>query len=242
MQIVKKEEPLNSKKPSFDFRNNFISANKKYEIIRVAQENQHMLKRINERSSFYNVAKWERDYEKSQYYKRNHCVYPSIDFYKTQKAFYKYKNESKSMPKSNFPMRSTKYKFFEDYDANDFEGVKNIQSEKKRKEEEEKKRIKKEEENNKPKILYKTQSVFSELGNCNVEFSVQTQKFNVKIESNDHPEKAYACIFDNRESIENIQKYYKKYDEIISDLNYNEEDDLIKFFNEDKPGLEYVRF
>ena len=38
-----------------------------------------MLKRINERSSFYNVAKWERDYEKSQYYKRNHCVYPSID-------------------------------------------------------------------------------------------------------------------------------------------------------------------
>ncbi len=201
-----------------------------------------MLKRINERTSFYNVAKWERDYEKSQYYKRNHCAYPSIDFYKTQKTFYKYKNESKSMPKSNFPMRSTKYKFFEDYDANDFEGVKNIQSEKKRKEEEEKKRIKKEEENNKPKILYKTQSVFSELGNCNVEFSVQTQKFNVKIESNDHPEKAYACIFDNRESIENIQKYYKKYDEIISDLNYNEEYDLIKFFNEDKPGLECVRF
>ena len=38
-----------------------------------------------------------------------------------------------------------------------------------------------EEDKNKPKILYKTQSVFSELGNCNVEFSVQTQKFNIKI-------------------------------------------------------------
>ena len=92
-----------------------------------------MLKRINERGSFYNVSKWEKDYEKNQYYKRNHCVYPSIDFYKTQKAFYKYKNESKSMPKINYPMRNTKYKFFNDYDANDFEGVKNIQSEKKKK-------------------------------------------------------------------------------------------------------------
>jgi hypothetical protein len=36
-----------------------MTSNKKYEIIRVAQENQHMLKRIQERSSFYNVDKWE---------------------------------------------------------------------------------------------------------------------------------------------------------------------------------------
>ena len=65
---------------------------------------------------------------------------------------------------------------------------------------------------------------------------------NIKIESNDHPEKAYACIFDNRESIENIQKYYKKYDEIISDLNYVSDEDIVKFNNDDKPGLECVNF
>jgi hypothetical protein len=200
-----------------------------------------MLKRINERGSFYNVSKWEKDYEKSQYYKRNHCVYPSIDFYRTQRANFYNKNESKSMQKTNYPLRRN-YKYFEDYEAKDFEGVKNIESEKKKKEEEEKKKKKNEEQRNKPKILYITQSVFGDLGNCNVEFSVETQKFNIKIESNDHPEKAYACIFDNRESIENIQKYYKKYDEIISDLNYVSDEDIVKFNNDDKPGLECVSF
>ena len=59
---------------------------KKNEIIRVAQENLYMLKRLNEKTSAYNVDKWKKDYEASQYYKRSHCQYPSIDFYKTQKC------------------------------------------------------------------------------------------------------------------------------------------------------------
>ena len=84
--------------------------------------------------------------------------------------------------------------------------------------------------------------IFGDLGKCNVEFSVQIKKFNIKIESIDHPEKAYACIFDNRESIENIQKYYKKYKQMINDLNYDPENDIFKFNNDDKPGLECVKF
>ena len=63
-----------------------MAATKKNEIIRVAQENLYMLKRLNEKTSAYNVDKWKKDYEASQYYKRNHCQYPSIDFYKTQKC------------------------------------------------------------------------------------------------------------------------------------------------------------
>ena len=65
---------------------------KKHEIIKVAQENLFMLKRLNERTSFYNVDKWKKDYEVSQYYKRSHCQYPSIDFYKTQKYESLYNN------------------------------------------------------------------------------------------------------------------------------------------------------
>ncbi len=44
-----------------------------------------MLKRLNEKTSFYNVDKWNKDYETSQYYKKNHCLYSPIDFSKTNK-------------------------------------------------------------------------------------------------------------------------------------------------------------
>ena len=73
-------------KPIFQYTKTAMAGNKKHEIIRVAQENLYMLKRLNERTSCYNVDKWNRDYEASQYYKRNHCQYPSIDFYKTQRC------------------------------------------------------------------------------------------------------------------------------------------------------------
>ena len=74
----------NNRKPAFEIKRNFMNATKKYEIIKMAQENQLMLKRINERGSYYSKDKWQKDYEQSQAYKRNHCIYPSIDFYSTQ--------------------------------------------------------------------------------------------------------------------------------------------------------------
>lgn len=64
-----------------------------------------MLKRLNEKTSCYSVDKWFRDYEASQYYKRNHCQYPSIDFYKTQRynSFGNmFQNVSKNSTKKNF--------------------------------------------------------------------------------------------------------------------------------------------
>ena len=72
-------------KPIFEYAKTTMAGNKKHEIIKVAQENLYMLKRLNERTSVYNFNKWNKEYEKSQYYKRSHCKYPSIDFYKTQR-------------------------------------------------------------------------------------------------------------------------------------------------------------
>ena len=72
-------------KPIFQSTKQSLYGNKKYDIIRVAQENLFMLKRLSERTSFYNVEKWNQDYEASQYYKKNHCLHPPIDFNKTQK-------------------------------------------------------------------------------------------------------------------------------------------------------------
>jgi hypothetical protein len=45
-----------------------------------------MLKRINERQSFYDVKHWEKDYVKSQTYKKNICVFPSIAFHKNSQT------------------------------------------------------------------------------------------------------------------------------------------------------------
>jgi hypothetical protein len=80
------KKAMKKMKPIFQYTKTAMSGNKKHEIIRVAQENLYMLKRLNERTSCYNVDKWNKDYEASQYYKRNHCQYPSIDFYKTQRC------------------------------------------------------------------------------------------------------------------------------------------------------------
>ena len=89
-----------------------MGANKKHEIIKVAQENLYMLKRLNERTSVYNVEKWNKDYEVSQYYKKNLCLYSPIDFNKTQR-FGSYQNswglETGSTPKKNY---TTRKKFF----------------------------------------------------------------------------------------------------------------------------------
>ena len=72
-------------KPIFQYTKQTMAGNKKHEIIKVAQENLYMLKRLNERTSFYNVDKWNKDYEASQYYKKNHCLYSPIDFNRTQR-------------------------------------------------------------------------------------------------------------------------------------------------------------
>ena len=64
--------------------------------------------------------------------------------------------------------------------------------------------------------------------------------FTIKVEALNDVNKSYAIIFDSRESVENIQKYYKKYDEMIADLDYDETEDIVKFNNTDKSDLNCV--
>ena len=102
---------LQKLKPIFQYKQHTMGGNKKHEIIRVAQENLYMLKRLNERTSFYNVEKWNRDYEISQVYKRNHCLYSPIDFNKTQR--YGGFNKQWGLPNiQNHNNYTTRKKFF----------------------------------------------------------------------------------------------------------------------------------
>jgi hypothetical protein len=59
------------------------SNGRKWEMFKIAQENTYLLKRINERTSFYNTKQSLRSYDKTKAYKNNICVFPNIDFHKT---------------------------------------------------------------------------------------------------------------------------------------------------------------
>ena len=51
----------------------------------IEEANLYLLRRVNDCTPYYNVNKWEKDYEKSQYYKMNHCQLPVIDFKRYKK-------------------------------------------------------------------------------------------------------------------------------------------------------------
>ena len=52
----------------------------------LAKENYNIYQRLNSKNSSYTLNSHLKDYEKAQYYKKNHCKYPSIDFYRTSKS------------------------------------------------------------------------------------------------------------------------------------------------------------
>lgn len=151
----------NKLKNTYDFKKSIMAGNKKKEIIKMAQENLHMLKRLTEKTSCYDFYKYEKEYNKAQYYKRSLCVFPSIDFYKTRSSSFGKNNYCMtpcSQQNNYFPMTTTnmyntnpKKKRFEDFHYEDFINVKTKKEDKKDKnnktiEKEEDKKVDKKEE------------------------------------------------------------------------------------------------
>jgi len=248
-------EKIMKKSSSFEIKKNYISAKKKFEIIKVAQENQHMLKRLKEKCSIYNVAKWEQDYIKSQYYKKNKCLFPSLNYTKLQTTkfnnilknhnyYYKpFENKSFSFEKklnlSQRPLLNNKIIINNNKQNNNFNNSVNyslnnnnnlqkylIKTKTNLNEDNNN-----ESNNNDLKVLYKTETILGNLEHCNIEFIIQKENFTIKIESKDLKKKNYVIIFDTIESIKQIQNIYKKYDEMIADMEYNENEDLVKINN-----------
>ena len=77
---------LTNGSPSKQFKINY---QRKNEHMRIAQENQNFVKRLAEGKTSYNIRQLVRDYNQSQYYKKQVCNFPSIDFYRTRKDFEK---------------------------------------------------------------------------------------------------------------------------------------------------------
>lgn len=163
------------RQPVFTFKKNFLTGNKKYDIIKIAQENQSMLKRLNERSSFYNVTKWEKDYQMNQYYKRNHCMFPSIDFKKSNSGVFNLTVKSSPGQSNTGGITLEKRKY--NNSCSNFNQIDNFQDDNNEKSN----YIQINEESqdkDDPKILFKTQVFLGTLGSCIIEFAVQKQKYN----------------------------------------------------------------
>jgi len=69
-------------KPRFDLKQTSNSNSRKWFVQKVEHDNQFMLKRLVDKPSCYDKNEWKRDFEKSQNYKKNICVFPSIKFLK----------------------------------------------------------------------------------------------------------------------------------------------------------------
>lgn len=126
-----KEKPLNSFNYSISNRINNKNKNK---LKFIEEANLYLLKRVNECSPYYNINKWEKDFEQSQYYKMNHCQLPIIDFKKYRKQNkpnkikYLFRNNSEknnilSSKILNERINNSSYFYF-----NDFDDLNNIDS------------------------------------------------------------------------------------------------------------------
>ena len=149
------KKALLKRRPLFKFNKEVHNAYKKNEIIKVAQENLFMLKRLREKTSCYNNKKWRDDYLKSQIYKSQICEFRPMNFntynkkmrlsdnkinltdYTKQNKFNK--TISSSMKKSN---NNKLRKRFEEFDYREFldeKDLNNILNNKKETEDKDKK-------------------------------------------------------------------------------------------------------
>lgn len=137
--------------------NKTLAASSKFEIIKIAQDNQHMFKRITERRPFYSIMKWENDYEKHLYYKQKHCMFPSINFVQTE-GNHRFTTSYSKKRKINY-FNTTNQTQASQKVIN--EDTVNLQT-----------------EGNQvlPRILYKNINYIDLLGQCNCEFSIQEMR------------------------------------------------------------------
>ena len=87
-----------------------INSEKKREILKV---NKYLKNKINSQNSFYNISKFNKDYEQAQHFKKYICEFPSINFNKTKNYSPTYSSNKKfntSLMNSNSFLKEVKFK------------------------------------------------------------------------------------------------------------------------------------
>jgi len=171
---------VKKRKPKCVLKKDIFSQSKKYDYIKITQENQYLLKRLNDRNSFYDTNTWEKDYDKSRKYKKILCVFPSIDFRKTNSNDFKlgnYSNRNKSLynrikllniDDSQSKEKNTKTNKVLINENNSIRNEKKVSSNSQI--------MNGKLESNKKKILYNKNLFLSELSDCSVTFLIYNKK------------------------------------------------------------------
>ena len=58
----------------------FLNGKSIYETSKIYDDNINLSKRIKEKSSYYSLSQWKKDFKRSRIYKKISCEYPSINF------------------------------------------------------------------------------------------------------------------------------------------------------------------
>lgn len=165
---------MKRKKPKYKLKKDTYSQTKKYDYFKITQENQYLLKRLYDKNSFYDVKSWEKDYDKSQKYKKNLCVFPSIDFRKTKTNNFELGNHSNTNKTLCDKIKLLKFDNLEDRhkevirpgaDLKTFNTVDHNSQD-----------LNENHYNNIKKILYNRKMLLNELSHCSVTFFIQNKK------------------------------------------------------------------
>ena len=82
------DEIFDKLKPAFLFKQKLkdggLTKEQKSEIKAM---NNYFYKKLNKQTSCYNLEKLDKEFEQSQYFKKNICEFPCIDFHKTKQNF-----------------------------------------------------------------------------------------------------------------------------------------------------------
>ena len=81
-------EIINKLKPAFEFKQKLKDGGlTKIQKSEIKATNNYFYKKLNKQTSCYNFEKLNKEFEQSQYFKKNICEFPCIDFHKTKQNF-----------------------------------------------------------------------------------------------------------------------------------------------------------
>lgn len=197
------------------------SEQQKWRIFRITQENQSMLKRLQDTQSCYDHRSFARDYSKAQTYKKNICEFPPLDPISDRtnysKGFFpsqtKYKLNPISLNNTGYPKTSSNWTNTR-YEDNNL--------------------------NEKQKILFSKKILFQDLFQCYVKFYLESKKFIISVSTIAEESKSYFMIFESSDDIVKLEGVYKSYEDIINDLDHSVNLNLIILSNQSL-NVNYVR-
>lgn len=222
--IFKSKSPLRgtrsvSQKRSLD-KTRATSEHEKWKIFKVAQDNQLLLKRLYEAQTCYDNKKYDEDFRKSLYYKKNICEYPEIGskslknvdkhFATNYGSFYKSK-ESLAFGSKTLP----------NFKGKPVENIENL--------------------GNSPNqsLLFTKCCFFQDLFYCQFKFYVEKKKFVISVQPQENKEIIYFIIIEGSEEIAKMKTHFRNYEDVIEDLNHKVNLDLL-FFKSSSVKLKYI--